>query len=478
MRMREQRQRTIVSSVRALAPARPIARGWAATLMLGLGLLVLTLGAAAPLAPSAQARGAARPAAAREEAEALRAQRRQARLAHRLEMHAFSGVVKEVDNAVITITCAGITWEYSGFPNAPGNTVTEKVTVAHVHLAPIEFAFNGETGSNFTPILAPPGHYTIDAGGRWNKQTANGLRGGFDVHTEAHCPAVPGLTAEKLQKIAGSGGEYTTGTLSGALGQTVDYEILVRNTGNVPLTLGSFTDPGCDAGTLSGGTAGEPLAVEATTTYLCTHLLDSADQLSGSYSNTVTVTGTPPSGEGPALSAPTNTVVVTLPAAETPSTTGETGVAGSKSSSTPTGGNTDTTTGAGTPTATPSGGTTGSESSRSGVLAFSSATPPALKGPQGCVRRSFSASVKSAGVASVTFYLDGHRLKRLTSKNSRHGLLSIRVNPSKLQAGKHSLTARIAMTLPTSPASKPAHVTRRLSVLRCRAALLTPEFTG
>jgi hypothetical protein len=484
MRMRDQRRkgRTIAGSFSMLASARPLDRSRLATLMLVLGLLLLALTAAARLAQPAQALNDARRSAVRAERQEARTQRREARLAGRLEKHAFSDVVKEVNNAVITITCTGIKWEYSGFPNLPGNMVTEKITIAHLHYPPLQVSFDGPTFTNFTPFQAPPGHYTIDAGGRWEKETDNGFRGGFDVHTEAHCSAAPGLTAEKLQKIAGAGGEYTTGALNGVAGQTVDYEILVHNTGNVPLTLSSFSDPGCDAGTVTGGSEGTPLAVEASTTYLCTHVLSSADQLSGSHSNTVTVTGTPPEGEGSPVNAPTNTVVVTVPPAETPPTTeepptttppGETGVAGSKTSS-PTGGNTDTTT-TGT---TPKGGTTGSESSKSGVLAFSSATPSALKGPQGCVRRSFSASVKAAGVASVTFYLDGHRLKRLTGKNAKHGLLSVRVDPSKLAAGRHSLTARVAMALPTSPTGKPARVTRKLNVLRCRAAVLTPEFTG
>jgi hypothetical protein len=484
MRMSDEghKRRTIAGSVSMLASVRPLGRGRLATLMLLLGLLLLALTAAARLAQPAQALNDARRSTVAEEREAARTQRREARLAQRLEKDAFTEVVKETNHAVITFTCTGIKWEYSEFPNLPGNMVTEKVTVEHVHYAPLQLTFDGSTFTNFTPFQAPPGHFVIDAGGRWEKKTANGIHGAFDVHTEAHCSATPGLSAEKLQKIAGAGGEYTTGALNGAVGQTVDYEILVHNTGNVPLTLSSVSDPGCDAGTVTGGSEGTPLAVEASTTYLCTHVLSSADQLSGSHSNTVTVTGTPPEGEGAPVSAPTNTVLVTVPPPESPTTTeevptttppGETGVAGSKTSS-PTGGNTDTTT-TGT---TPKGGTTGSESSKSGVLAFSSATPSALKGPQGCVRRSFSASVKSVGVASVTFYLDGRMLKRLTAKNAKHGLLSVRVDPTKLEAGRHSLTARVAMALPTSPTGKPARVTRKLNVLRCRAAVLTPEFTG
>ena len=47
----------------------------------------------------------------------------------------------------------------------------------------------------------------------------------------------PGFTIEKLQEISGVGTAFTSSPLTGKLGQTVDYEILVTNTGNEALTL-------------------------------------------------------------------------------------------------------------------------------------------------------------------------------------------------------------------------------------------------
>ena len=88
-------------------------------------------------------------------------------------------------------------------------------------------------------------------------------------------------------------GSYTSSQLTGQVGQTVDYEIIVKNTGNLPLTLSNSPTPTATRDG-AGGPGGGALAVDASTTYTCTHVLDAADQSAGSYSNTATVTGTPP----------------------------------------------------------------------------------------------------------------------------------------------------------------------------------------
>jgi hypothetical protein len=262
----------------------------------------------------------------------------------------------------------------------------------------------------------------------------------------------PAFTVEKLQQL-GSGG-YTTAQLSGTVGETVHYEIVVKNTGNVPVTIGSFSDPQCDQGTLTGGTGGPALPAGASTTYTCTHLLDTVDGSAGSYTNTVTVSATPPSGEGTTITNSSNTVVATVAPASSSGNAPATGSSGSSGVLS----------------------STFTQPSKSGVLAFSSQTVPALKGPQGCVRHSFEVSIKSAGVASVTFYLDAHKLKTLTAKNARKGLLTISINPDKLKIGVHKLTAKITMTHSASTKAKQA--SRTVQILRCHAAAVTPKFTG
>lgn len=477
-------------------------------------------------------------------------------------------------------SCTGVTWSFTEFPEA-SNTV---VTVVHLEgeEAPItiskKFTFVGPSAEFTTPFHAPPGTYRVDA---WAKWKGDGLKGSFDIlgkltcrpapavaieklqmiaggggsftsapitgevgdtvdyeiivknegnvaltlseFTDSHCGPVsggpgsgtlavgastiyrcthvleepgpytnkaevvatppegdgnpiggtsntvvvetsplpptpaPAFSLEKLQEIAGAPGSYTSSELTGAAGQTVNYEIIVHNTGNVPLTLGSFTDPQCDPGTLAGGTEGAALPVGATTTYTCTHLLDAGDVSAGSYANTVSVTGTPPLGGGSPVTNSSNTVVVTLPAP-----------AGS-------GGNAPATGSAG---AGSSGvlSSTFSEPAKSGVLAFSSVKIPAMKGPQGCVRHKFRISIKSANVASVTFYLDKHKLKTLTAKNARKGLLTIEINPAKLKVGVHKLLAKITMKHTASTKAKQG--SRSVRILRCSSDAVTPKFTG
>ena len=92
-------------------------------------------------------------------------------------------------------------------------------------------------------------------------------------------------------------------------------------------------------------------------------------------------------------------------------------------------------------TAAPSGstGVTGT-SPKTGVLASKTTAIPSLSGPHGCVRSSFKASVKSAGVRSVGFYMDKRKLKSMTAKSARKGRLTITINPSTLSVGSHKLT--------------------------------------
>lgn len=484
-------------------------------------------------------------------------------------------------NAKVHTGCTRVLWTFKDFPNAHGNTVSEALTIRSEkpakRIAAGIFKFDGPEATQAMAIHAPPGRYLIDMWAHWK---TNGLKGGFDIHLKLECEAEPAFSIEKLQRIEGGGGEFTTSNLTGQVGQTVEYEIVLKNTGNVPLTfdalsdaqcdgaisgglgatalaagesatytcsrvittadrsagsisntasttgtprqgegepithgsntvivnvppaastfsieklqkisgvgsfttsvvtgkvgqtvdyeirmqntgnvaltLGGFTDSQCDAGTIAGGPIGGMLAAGATTSYSCSHLLTAADQSAGSYSNAVTLTGTPPEGEGAPVTHTSNTVVVEVPATPPGPGTPET-----------------------PPGQTPGGGGVLSSTvnqSQSGVLGFSSDSVPALRAPQGCVRTNFRASIKSAGVHKVTFYLDGHKLKTLTSKNAHKGLLTIQINPTKWKLGAHRLLAKITMAHPAP--GKAATASRMVRVLRCRAALLTPKFTG
>jgi uncharacterized repeat protein (TIGR01451 family) len=118
-------------------------------------------------------------------------------------------------------------------------------------------------------------------------------------------PHNPAIQLIKLERIGSA--SFVHGPLTGNVGDTVDYEMMVTNTGNTPLEL-VFTDDQCDNGTLSAPsvvtgnyTAGsQTLAPGGEIRYTCSHVLASGDQ---PYTNTASVTGTPPPGEGSPVSA-------------------------------------------------------------------------------------------------------------------------------------------------------------------------------
>ena len=90
------------------------------------------------------------------------------------------------------------------------------------------------------------------------------------------------------------------------MGETVDYEVIVKNTGNVPLTLANFTDANCT--NIKGGPA-KALAPGESATYTCEHALTAA----GPYSNQASVEGDPPAEDGLPITHNSNTVVVNIP---------------------------------------------------------------------------------------------------------------------------------------------------------------------
>jgi hypothetical protein len=242
-----------------------------------------------------------------------------------------------------------------------------------------------------------------------------------EVEVEALAAPRPAFETKKEQRLAGEAA-YTTAKLTGKLGQTVEYRIDVKDTGNTTLALGALSDAKCDAGTISAPSQSS-ISPGQSAFYTCTHVLSAV----GIYTNVAVVTGTPP-GEPP-ISHETPPVEVSVPAP-------------------------------------PAQG-----------VSPSVQAAPALKGPQGCVRASFTASVKDAGVASVTFYLDGRKLKTLGARNAHRGLLTITVNTAKLTMGGHRLTAKITMTASAGSATA-APTTRSLTFVHCGSPVVTPHFTG
>jgi hypothetical protein len=387
---------------------------------------------------------------------------REERLAQaRARREALSGT-RETPFGRVSIGCSSVTWFFWNFPTSRPTTVRELVSIDGHTLPPFYFTVTGETGSNTTSFAEVPGMHAIDAMATWK----NGeFRGGWDITAHRVCAREPnpGFTIEKRQAIVGSGGGFAPQPVVGEVGQTVAYEIVVTNTGNTPLTFSNFSDPHCDPGTLTGGPQ-LPIEPGVGVKFRCTHVITAADQEAGSYTNVASITGTP--NGGPPIEHESNTVVATVP---TPM---------ALPPETPGGGATQTPGATSGPT-----GSTGVLASRESQVPRIETSPssiaiPALNGAhEGCVRSSFVASIKARGVSSVTFYVDRHKLKRLTARNARKGRLSVRVYVTHLRVGVHRLTARITMA--ARSASAKAHTaTRSLKFARCASATVSPHFTG
>jgi uncharacterized repeat protein (TIGR01451 family) len=102
-----------------------------------------------------------------------------------------------------------------------------------------------------------------------------------------------GFKLRALQKVLGDGTEFVGGRQRARLGQTIDYEIIVKNTGNVALTFAALVDEKCDAGTVAGGPGASDVLPGESTTFTCVHLYTEADKAAGALANTATETGTP-----------------------------------------------------------------------------------------------------------------------------------------------------------------------------------------
>jgi uncharacterized repeat protein (TIGR01451 family) len=398
--------------------------------------------------------------------------------ARRAEQHSVHHGVKVNANAEVEINCESITVKYMHFNAVQGspNNVLQIIEMKrgssgyHVVFPTKTFSFEGTEATDVIPIAAAVGPSNVDLRSRWN---TNGLKGGFDIHQSVKCEPNPKFEIEKLQSL---GGPFTTEPLTGTVGQTVLYEIVVTNTGNTPLTFGNFSDTVCDAGT-SAGVPTVPVEPLESFTVVCAHKITAADVTAGTVINIAKITGTPEEGEGSSVEHESNQVVVTPKDSEKEQKEKE---EKEKTPEQPKGGSENP-----PPNNNPtpkSGvlGTSGASStstSKSGVLGFASATVPSLRGPQGCVRSGFTASVKSAGVKSVVFYLDGHRLRTMGPANSHKGLISLYIPVSKLNVGAHRVKAAITMK-PVSSGGKASKASRSLTVVRCHSAVVTPRFTG
>jgi hypothetical protein len=214
-----------------------------------------------------------------------------------------SAAQAQAAEVTVEFSCKGVTFHYEGFPNAPQNAITETVFVDGKATFK-KFRFNGPTGTDFFAVAIPPGHHSLDGQAKWK---TNGVSGGRDIK-DPHgitCEAEPNYTIEKLQKIGGK--TYSKETIPSAhVGQVVEYEIVLTNTGNVPLKMSAFTDTNCEA---PAGAAEKTLGVGETAVITCHHQLNGSDGEAGVYCNAASITGE----DGPPMTKESNTVCVELP---------------------------------------------------------------------------------------------------------------------------------------------------------------------
>jgi hypothetical protein len=360
----------------------------------------------------------------------------------------------------------------SGFTTMPlsgliGQAVKYEIVVKNTGNVPLTFSNFTDPHCDAGTIGGGPGgtpvapgssttytcdHVLTSVGAYINEATVTGTPEGEPpiMHSsnpvEVKVPVEAEFTIEKVQELqetGGSGGTFTTLPLTGTLNQTVDYEIRVTNTGNVPLTFSDFTDPHCDTGTITGGPGATPVAPGASTIYACDHVLTSE----GTYINEATVTGTP---EGaPPITHTSNPVEVKVPESKPKATPEQ------------------------KPTSSSGVGTVTPPPGKGGVLPIKCEAPTGLKDASGPKRKPFTVQTSSGGIKQITFYLDGRKLVTLKQSQAKHGKFSIKIKPGRLSYGAHRLVAKTVMINPVC--SAPAHSSVFVRPFSERAA---PKFTG
>jgi hypothetical protein len=135
-----------------------------------------------------------------------------------------------------------------------------------------------------------------------------------DPNEQSNVQTTPAPAIELVKfESDGASGPLTHGPLAARPGDTIDYRMTVVNTGNTPLVI-TFTDPHCDAGTLSAPTvlegtfdpASSTLSAGGALRYTCSHVLLAGD--APQFTNTANVSGQPPSG--PPVTASDSVVAV------------------------------------------------------------------------------------------------------------------------------------------------------------------------
>jgi len=143
-----------------------------------------------------------------------------------------------------------------------------------------------------------------DATAVWTRYIGSGF-GKFIVQAAQYSPSTA-FTIETLQKLSAEP-TYTKTELNGEVADTVEYEIIVKNTGSTSLKFGALKDSACESISPAG-----PTELEASTeeTFTCTHKLAPFVK----YSNEASIEGS----EGTGTKTSNSVTVALAPVYEAP----------------------------------------------------------------------------------------------------------------------------------------------------------------
>jgi uncharacterized repeat protein (TIGR01451 family) len=101
-------------------------------------------------------------------------------------------------------------------------------------------------------------------------------------------PAAPvvSIVVQKFERV-GASGSFVAGPVTATVGQTIQYQINVVNTGNV-MVWATVTDALCDTGTLSTPN-GQGIGPTSTATFTCSHVVKASEV--GTLTNVANATG-------------------------------------------------------------------------------------------------------------------------------------------------------------------------------------------
>jgi hypothetical protein len=347
-----------------------------------------------------------------------------------------STVVEQAKPAISTTASAGVIFGGSLHDTAHltgGFDPTGKITFTlyaagdtscTTALKTVETEVNKGNGDYESPSVTPSvGSYQWVASYSGDANNSAATTSCNDPNEQASVGQHPGISEVKEQQVAGSGAPFTTAPLNATVGQQINYRITVTNTGDVPLTL-SFSDPHCDAGTITGPTGNlnpdGTLPPGGVVQYFCSHVLKEGD--APQLVNAATVTGQPPSGPPvSATSSVTTNVAKQVVAA---------------------------------------------------VCSVSEGTI-ALHGASGSKRGPFTVRISALGIKQITFYLDKRKLKTLTSAQAKNGQFTIKIDPRKLRFGAHTVSVKTVMS-----DANCANLARAGVFVHPRPPVVKPKFTG